>query len=321
MQMIRERRPSGTNAARAFARRFLGPIFGSPDSHGNYVLTVGKSPKVMFAAHYDTMHVMGGTQKVIVKNGFARLPDNSPSNCLGADCTAGIWLILRMIRAGVPGVYAVFADEEIGAKGASAFVRDNPEMIARLGAVISLDRKGYSEIITHQMGGRTASDAFAWSLADILGMDHEPSDKGVFTDSAMFAEDVPECCNLSVGYFNQHTIGEVQDLDYLAKLADRLIRADWSRLVIERDPSIREPKDFWGLGASVYGIGSKKSRNSGRSTFLEPDSIWSPQEDLSLSEIVSCYPDAVARFLRDCGFSAEDLQEYISDFDLRSRWN
>jgi hypothetical protein len=319
--MIRERRPSGTKAARSFARRFLEPVFGAPDSHGNYATTIGKAPTIMFAAHYDTVHSIGGTQRVVVERGFVRLPNKSPSNCLGADCTAGIWLILRMIESGVPGVYAVFADEEIGGLGSAAFVRDNPDVTARLSAVISFDRKGYSEIITHQMGGRTASDAFAWSLAGILGMGHEPSQNGTFTDSAMFSHDVPECCNLSVGYFQQHTAEEAQDLDHLAQLAERLIRADWSRLVIQRDPSVCEPKDFWGLGASVYGTGGKKPRNSGRATFLEPDPLLSLPEDVSLSEIVSCYPDAVARFLQDCGFSAEVLQDYIYDTSIRSRWN
>jgi hypothetical protein len=44
------------------------------------------------------------------------------SNCLGADCTTGVWLILEMIKANVPGVYVIHSDEEVGGKGARDMV-------------------------------------------------------------------------------------------------------------------------------------------------------------------------------------------------------
>ena len=45
------------------------------------------------------------------------------TNCLGADCTSGVWLILEMIKAQVPGVYVIHNDEEIGRIGAEYIVK------------------------------------------------------------------------------------------------------------------------------------------------------------------------------------------------------
>lgn len=242
ISLIRERRPSGTNAARSFGRRVLEPVFGRADGHGNYFLTVGAvRPPILFAAHYDTVHAEGGTQKVVVADGMVSLPARTDSNCLGADCTAGLWIILRMVAAGVPGAYAVFADEEIGGVGSNGFLRHSMHRLEGIRAVLSFDRKGTSEIITHQMGERTASDAFAESLSAVLGMEHRPSSFGTFTDSAVFASEIQECANLAVGYDHQHTSSETQDLHYLADLCDRLISADWSALVYSRDPTVYEP--------------------------------------------------------------------------------
>jgi hypothetical protein len=49
----------------------------------------------------------------------------------------------------------------------------------------------------------------------------EPDSTGSYTDSNEYAPIVSECTNISVGYFNQHTKNEVQDLDY----ADDLLLA------------------------------------------------------------------------------------------------
>lgn len=227
IHMLTFRRPSRSHDAEAFGRRFLRPLMGKPDRFGNYFLNNGP---VLFTAHYDTVHRTGGRQHVEVYGNWAGLPARSRSNCLGADCTAGIWLILKMIEAGVPASFAIFADEEIGGLGSAKFAQTAPDF----DAVISLDRKGVDSIITHQLGYRTASDAFADSLAWALGLDLRPDPTGSFTDSANFDHFVPECTNVSVGYYRQHTREEVQDLAHLALLESRLIEADWSILQIER---------------------------------------------------------------------------------------
>lgn len=278
LTMLSYKRPSKGRHTQKFANRFLKPVFGDPDPDGNYML--GSGP-IVFASHYDTVHDTSGRQTVRNDQGILSAPH---SNCLGADCTTGVWLMLKMIEAGVPGRYIVHADEEVGCKGSSALVANKPDWLATTDAVISFDRYGTESIITHQMGRRTASDAFADSLADILALPLFPDPDGSYTDSNEYADDVPECTNISVGYYDQHTKKETQDLEFAEKLLAALIRADWSQLVIDRDPAEVEYSD-WGW--------TPNSRRTG------------------IASLVYYYPDDVAAYLKECGFTEDDIRDGI----------
>lgn len=171
-------------------------------------------------------------------------PEDVNLNCLGADCTVGIWIQLQMIRAQVPGVYVVHAKEEIGRKGAEFIVKKHKECIEAkkpspyywidlMDIAMSFDRKGFNEIITHQSGKtRCASDEFADSLSDLLSShlvsngypNLIKSDKGSFTDSYSYKDLIPECINLCVGYDAQHTARESQDVRFAYHLAQALIK-------------------------------------------------------------------------------------------------
>jgi len=141
-----------------------------------------------------------------------------------------------MIEAGIEGVFVAHAAEEIGGIGSSNLVLDNPAWLSNIQVCLSFDRFGTNSVITHQGGRRTASDDFAESLADILGMPQlKPDTTGTYTDSMEYAGIVPECSNLSVGYYDQHTSKESQDILYAETLLERLCKADWSALVVSRD--------------------------------------------------------------------------------------
>ena len=221
-EMLRYRRKHGTDSIKEFCQRFLHPTFGYPDKNGNYVLKIGKS-KICFASHYDSVHNSDGMQQITISNDIISLSHNSGSNCLGADCATGIWLMLEMIEAKVEGVYVVHAQEEGGCVGSKAMVESNPKWLDNLDAVISFDRKGKESIITHQMMMRTASDAFAVSLDKILGLGQRPDDTGSYTDSNEYSTRVSECTNLSVGYDRQHTAFETQDFAFAIELRNALI--------------------------------------------------------------------------------------------------
>lgn len=296
LDMLRHMRPEGSKMHRAFCVRYLEPVFGPADLDGNYTLKIGKNPRIMFTAHSDTVHAIGGFQKLQIGrdaktgNDTIRLHPKSKSNCLGADDTSGIYLILEMIAAGVPGLYCVFNAEEIGCKGSRAFAEFRVKELAGIEFCISFDRKGFDSVITHQSSGRTCSDQFANDLAGILGADLglKPDPTGSYTDSNEFAGLVSECTNLSVGYLAQHTAKESQDWEYLQDLAGRLIRADWDSLrafrdcsVIEIAPSLRHWREVW---ADYYD---------------------SPR--MTLEDICRDYPDYVADWLGQSGMSAEQL--------------
>lgn len=287
IEMLRYMRPEGSKHSKKFCNRFLKPVFGEPDRHGNYVLVVGDNPEVAFMAHHDTVHKKSGKQVVWVEDDFIY----SDGDCLGADCTTGVYIILNMIEAKIPGVYIIHEAEEVGCIGSSALVKDNPLWLETVNFAISFDRYGTKSIITHQMGERTCSDAFADSLASILDMEHVSDTRGSFTDSYEYRGVVPECTNLSVGYYSQHTSKETQDIVYLENLIDALINADWSKLVVDRTPGLLYD-DSWMI-------------RGGEEEYESEDAMY---------DLVKDNPQLICDLLESYGITYEDLiQELYFD--------
>jgi hypothetical protein len=245
-------------------------------------------------------------QQLVVMNDVVSVADSKTSNCLGADCTTGVWLMLNMIEAGIEGVYVVHAAEEIGCKGSRALVADNPPWLSHLDAVISFDRYGDNSVITHQMGVRTASDEFAKSFAAALDLPQLQADTGgSYTDSNEYSAVVSECTNISVGYYGQHGVNETQDLEFAELLSVALVTADWSKLVFARDPAVFED-DY-----RLYSYGS------GTST-TDKENVY------DLTALVRDYPSAIAELLDQYGFNPyslmeecqiDDMSQYYSYYD------
>jgi len=302
VEMLNYMRPEGSNAQKVFCKKYLEPVFGPPDEDGNYVLLMGSEfPRIAFMAHHDTVHKEQGFQKVrIGKGGIVTLDDNTWSkSCLGADCTTGIFIILQMIRASVPGVYIIHAGEEIGCVGSKALAQRRPPYLDKVEAAISFDRMGTTSIITHQLGERTCSDEFANSLSSALNMPYlTPDPTGSFTDSVEYTHLIAECTNISVGYDGQHSVIESQNLHYLQELIDSLIAADWGSLDIVRDPRdsiLKYEDEGWGYYHDNYSYGVTVSK-----------------EASLLSELCTDYPNEVADILRSVGYDAASLLEDLN---------
>jgi len=294
IEMLKYRRPQGSKTQSKFCKRYLEPVFGKADSNGNYVLTIGDSPNVMFTAHHDTVHTKDGFQIVSVSGDIVTTQDKD-SSCLGADCTTGIWLILGMIENNISGLYVIFAAEESGCIGSRAMANENPDYLDGIQACISFDRKGQESIVTHQMGLRTASDAFAVSLSQALNMPClRPDPTGVYTDSESLAHIIPECTNVSVGYLAQHTKQESQDLFFADSLLESLIKADWQSLVIERNPMDYDNED------SLYWHGFDRGITRKGSDHLS-----------ELSNLCFDYPDEIAMILDSYGITPDDLYQEL----------
>lgn len=289
VSMLQTMRPAYSQTERLFNELYLEPVYGQPDEHGNYIKVIGDAPRIVFTAHTDTVHRVEGIQKLKIEKDIVTTVDGS---CLGADCTTGLWLQLCMIEAGVEGVYVAHAAEEIGGVGSAALVADNPYWLADIDACISFDRFGTESVITHQSGGRTASDEFAKSLALTLELPLKPDPWGTYTDSLEYAGVVPECTNISVGYYDQHTKKESQDLQFAQILAERLCKADWSALTISRDPTyIEQDKDLqWG-----YRSGDQED-----------------EEVEALERLVLDRPGLMAQLLFEYGFTLEALCDELS---------
>lgn len=219
-------------------------------------------PSTLFSCHVDTVHHVGGPKQSIVYDPsfghiFLDKADPNAGSCLGADDGAGVWLMLQMIEAKVPGTYVFHRGEERGAIGARAMLQKHSVWLSTFDAAVAFDRPDTYEIITHQGGQRCASDKYATKLAKLLnehGLAYELSSRGVFTDTKVYRDVIPECLNIGVGYHHQHGQDEYLDYEHLLALRDAVIAINWESLPVDRDPSKSEWEQY-GTGARWGGYG------------------------------------------------------------------
>jgi hypothetical protein len=223
-------------------------------TRGNVVVEIKRSDAkkcgTLFSCHTDTVHHSSAEpqQKLVYDADFGHifLDKNAPNpgSCLGADDGAGVWLMLEMIAAKVPGTYVFHRGEERGGVGAHAMVVASADWLRTFDLAIAFDRAGTGDVITHQGGLRCASDKFGTALAAALntagGFKYTLSTGGTFTDTKVYARLISECTNISVGYMNQHGQDETLDYTHLVALRDAVLKIDWDSLPADRDPAKEE---------------------------------------------------------------------------------
>ncbi len=310
------RRVHGSATEQAFIDRFVVPLGFAPDDFGNYWLEIaddaGEVPAVLFTAHTDTVHRYAGRQSVSVDGGWLYVRRAKDNNCLGADDGAGIWLLREMIKAGKPGRYVLYRDEEAGGNGSSWSARHEPHRYDGVQVAIAFDRKGTRDIITDQAGGMCASDGFAYSLADALAEaglgGYKPDPTGVFTDTANLTGIVPECTNVSVGYEQAHGPAESLDLMHVQALRDALLKLDLQALEIKRKPGDD------GFAGGAYGGGfttyRDQSQYAGRYDWSGGYVSRKDDDCQTLEGFVYSHPKTVADYLLSQGVTLDDLQQW-----------
>lgn len=237
--------PHGTESA---LLKYL-PIGYKEDGLGNYYLELGDKPSTMFTCHLDTACSYSKRVIHIEEGNFIK---TDGTTILGADDKAGMTVMLYMIENNIPGLYYFFVGEEVGCIGSGKladkwFEYDFSDYIKK---VVSFDRRGTDSVITEQMFGVCCSDEFALELSSQLNLANpkfsfSPDPTGIYTDSAKFMSLVSECTNISVGYYNEHSTNEKQDMLFLRNLCAAVCKVDWENLPVTRDQS----KDSW----SYYG--------------------------------------------------------------------
>lgn len=294
--MLSYRRPIGSKSEAEFIERFLLPLSPTIDGAGNLIVTVGKAPKVLFASHIDTVHDKTGRQSVKCdKTGLFALASRSKNSaCLGADDTAGIWLMMNLIKREIPGLYIFHTAEEVGCIGAKYIYDETPGLLRGLTQSIEFDRRGRTSIVTHQMGFRCASNVYAVALGDALYMGHSPDPTGVFTDNEVYSSLIPETVNVSVGYEYAHSPGERLDSVYLRDLLERLSVIDFNALPIKRNPAT--------CGEDIVSTYSARFDDSA---------------DYDLYDAVIDNPTMAATLLEDCGITLKDFETEIAYDELQ----
>lgn len=202
------------------------------DEIGNYYYVNGDS-RTMFTAHMDDASWGHRALKVrhVIRDNMIH---TDGSSVLGADDKAGVTVLLYLLHHNVPGTYYLFIGEESGMYGSKWLLRHKKKWLTdNFDRCVSFDRRGYGSIISRQIGRVCCSDKFVDSLIeeyDKTGLPHRNDPGGIYTDSAAFIGTIPECTNISVGYFSEHTHSERQDINYLERLAIASSKVNWEKL-------------------------------------------------------------------------------------------
>lgn len=232
------------------------------DEFGNLFKQIGTSPSTMFTCHLDTATKALTQVNHVFEDNFIKTDGTS---ILGADDKAGLTIILNMMENNVEGLYYFFLGEEVGCVGSKKLAQKHAENpIPYIKKVVSFDRRATSSVITFQMSGRCCSEEFGEALSEALNragllvsdnevtLDFKTDPTGIYTDSAQFIPIYPECTNISVGYYNEHTFSEKQDIKFLDKLAKSVIFVDWESLPVQRDPSVHEYRTYQSTSQKSY---------------------------------------------------------------------
>ena len=258
------KRPSGSASEKYFAdwlhthlpRR--SHIAVSYDAAGNLHVDARQDPlsRTLFVAHMDTVHREEGANRIRKTQGMWY----ADGACLGADDGAGCALLMHLLHAQIPGYYIFTVSEERGGIGAKFLADHSPELLGQFDRAIAFDRRGIDSVITHQGWGRCCSDDFASALSGELCADgvlmYLGDDTGVYTDTAEFTDIIPECTNISVGYYNEHSDRETLDIHHFTALAAAVVKIKWDALPTVRDPLYVEPLPIVEAWKPKYGTTS-----------------------------------------------------------------
>ncbi len=254
------------------------------DQFGNYFIQIGNNPTSMFTCHLDTACVNHSKVNHTFRlNGEVIATDGT--TILGADDKAGMIVSLHMIDRKIPGLYYFFLGEEVGCIGSKKLAAlMSQQEVQSINKVVSFDRRGFESVITHQYAGRCASDEFAQNLSNELnkgGLRLKPDNTGICTDSVQFQEFISECTNISVGYFNEHTGDECQNIKFLKILCNAVVNVDWQNLPTYRNPDELNFNDDTDDEEEGY-FNYEGRRNFNRNYFTY---IKDPQDRLSVIKV------------------------------------
>jgi hypothetical protein len=322
IEMLRYRRPHESSSERIFIEKFIDCFPNvEKDAFENRIVRVGDPGGILYSCHTDTVHSLHGMQTVYMDGKFAKVKSKK-SNCLGADNAVGIYVLSEMILAGVPGLYIFHRGEECGGLGSTFIADKTPTLLDGISIALAVDRRGTTDIINYQSGKKCASDEFCESLSKQLGMGYK-ANTGLFTDTANYMDIIPECSNLSSGYFDEHRRQERVDIDHVEALLAQLKKLDVSKLAVERDPKVTEYRHAqWNHDTkSHFG---KSNFGSSRDVGFSKDTIATHGGvacTLGMQQLVYKHPVQCAMILAELGYDYFSLYDEIGEQSLAALAN
>ena len=249
-EALRTKRPHNGKGVKQF-RKYIQDTFKGytqvvDKSDNLWIITDSKS-KTLFQAHMDTVHHSNGSQNLIWTDATESIVYTPDSECLGADDGAGCAMLAHLIAEGVPATYCFTIGEECGGIGGKWIANNLKEFIKDFDRCIAFDRKGQYDICGEQMRGNCASRQFVTDLAEQLNMGHVWN-RGTYTDNCEYKGIIPEIVNISIGYEDAHSAKETLNMEYMNKLAERLLLIEWAKLPVigpAPDPIYKPFGDYW----------------------------------------------------------------------------
>lgn len=161
-----------------------------------YILAKGNIP-ITLVAHLDTVFKFPPEEFFYDrKKNVIWSPDG-----LGADDRAGVFAIIQILKTGLRPHIILTTDEESGALGASAVIRDYPQAFTEMRYLIELDRRGTNDCVFYDCDNEKFSN-----YIESFG----------FTQNYGSFSDISVLCpawgiagvNLSIGYKDEHSYQE-----------------------------------------------------------------------------------------------------------------
>lgn len=207
-QIVALKQPSLMKTMKAYLQRHYNTVKMTKD----YLYAAGDIP-VALVSHLDTV--------------FTKPPENvyydtrknvlwSPEG-LGADDRAGVYAIVRIIKAGYRPHIIFTTDEELGCLGADALAKQLPQPFASMKYIIELDRRGTNDCVFYDC----ANDEFT-QYVESFG----------FIENFGTYSDICEICpawkvagvNLSIGYQNEHSVSETLHVSAFLATIDKVMK-------------------------------------------------------------------------------------------------
>lgn len=208
-----------------------------------YIAAKGQMP-VALVAHLDTVHLMPVIQVYHdLEEGVLWSPEG-----IGADDRAGVFSILEILGKGYRPSIIFCCKEEVGGVGAGHFVIENPKPFEGVKYLIELDRQGEDDSVYY----RCANEKFE-QMINSYGFNTE---WGSFSDISIIAPAWEICAvNLSVGYYDEHSLGETWHYRQTLKTIEKVCKiledsmADNNEYIYIQGPSIWEKLNLKGYDA------------------------------------------------------------------------
>lgn len=204
---------------KAYLNKELSKYYKNVISKDGFIYAKGKD-KICLTAHMDTVHKEPVKDVVIGKEDGKHIV-SSPQG-IGGDDRCGIYMILKILEAGLRPTIIFCEDEEIGCVGSSKFTDTKfINSLEKMYFLIELDRRGFGNIVFYDDANKDFHDF----VSDVTGYEEET---GSYSD---ICELSPACgissVNIGCGYYKAHTTNEyviMEEMESTIKAVIKLMK-------------------------------------------------------------------------------------------------